>query len=249
MRSNSRRRSDASPGMPRPASSHSMASSTSLVTGDSCSGGTQLPASESRRCRRAVQRIGRTSTLPTASTSSATRDAGWAGPRRRRPEPAVLTMRCCSASKSSRSRSTRPAHRRARSRPQLGRHSGLDVGKLRSEVLAVARPQPDLVATAARSDEEAVPLQLVAGSPGMPCGPGSCSTASASSSWSGPVGSGNKLPMATVSPQACLEEVRRCSAGQKIIIRDAIPSPTKPAEAPRAAARSPHWERPRAAVH
>jgi hypothetical protein len=48
-------------------------------------------------------RIGRTSTSPTASTSKTTNDPGCDGARRRSTVAAVLTIRCCNASKSSRS--------------------------------------------------------------------------------------------------------------------------------------------------
>ena len=48
----------------------------------------------------------------------------------------------------------------------MGFKSCLDIGELRSEVRAVARPQPNLTLAADRTDAEPIPLQFVAGSAG-----------------------------------------------------------------------------------
>jgi hypothetical protein len=51
----------------------------------------------------------------------------------------------------------------------------------------------------------------------MPCWPGSCSTALASSDWTGPMSSGDKLPMATVSPCfATTRQLTRAAPGPAV---------------------------------
>ena len=80
-------------------------------------------------------------------------DAGWAGASRVRTVMAVFTTRCCSASKSSRS----PVHNHQLAvkhavDTDLPGQRRLDVGGLRGEVIAVARPQPHLAAAAHRAD-------------------------------------------------------------------------------------------------
>ena len=120
------------------------------------------------------------STLPTASTSNATNDAGLAGARRRRTVAGVLTIRCCNASKSSRS----PVH--TTSSPS-STQSTLSWASRAALLQTTPTRKPSHTST-----RSGIP-------PGMPCGSGSCWTARASSSPTGPVSSGDKLPMATVS--------------------------------------------------
>src|SRR5215207_9087498 len=182
------------------ASSHSRASSTSAVTGDSCRGGRQPPARDSSLLRRAVQRSERTSTPSTAKTSKATNDAGCAGARRRRTVAAVFTIRCCSASKSSRSpvqttNSPSSTHSTVTCAATAARTSG------NFAVKSLPFRDHNRTSSARHTTPTRNPSHFNSylEPPGMPCCPGSLSTARASSSRTGPASSGDKLPMATVS--------------------------------------------------